>query len=105
MEVQVQDRQWQVLWRKRKKEASDRPGTMGDGDTHAWGRARYDMRPSMTGQGGMAQREEREKTFRKPAGKQNGEIQGSQMEEVCPKNSSKECRAPACSITLRSWST
>lgn len=76
-------------------------------EIHVWGRARHDMTPSMagTGQGGMAQREEREKTFRKLAGKQNGKIQGSRVEEVYPTNSSEECSAPAHSITLRSWST
>lgn len=53
-----------------------------------------------TGQGGTAQREERQKTFRELAGEQNGERQRSLMEETCPANSSKECSRPACSITL-----
>lgn len=103
-----QGRQWQILGRQ-KRVARER----GRGCRQTWyhgrwryvallGRGRHSMTSSMTGtgQGGTAQREERQKTFRELAGEQNGERQRSLMEETCPANSSKECSRPACSITL-----
>lgn len=93
---------------KRMKEAADRPGTMVDGDTEpCWVRGGHGTTSRMagTGQGAMAQRETRQKQDRELAGKQNGEMQGSLMEEICPTNSSKECSPPACCITLCTWTT
>lgn len=56
-----------------------------------------------TGQGGMAQKVA--ESTQGTAGKQNGEMQGSLMEEVCPAKCSEECSPPACFISLCSWST